>query len=176
MEIGATLSKLSKAFPGTVLEARPFGRSHASSLWIELGAVEKVAAFLASAEGGSWDFLENLSAAEVDGALVVTYFLRRGQKPDGETLVLRGSLKLPGPLEPVAVASVLRSWRMVLPFEEEIAAFYGVEFRLEGELRAHPTLLPEGWIGFPLRKDYAFPNEFDGMTHVREWQTPQGEA
>jgi NADH-quinone oxidoreductase subunit C len=46
--------------------------------------------------------------------------------------------------------------------ERECAEMFGIKFR--GHPDPRHVLLPEDWVGFPLRKDYVFPDEYHGIS------------
>ncbi len=59
------------------------------------------------------------------------------------------------------VPSVEQIWRIADWFEREIYDMYGIEFEGHRDLRR--ILLPSDWEGFPLRKDYKFPETYHGI-------------
>ena len=59
------------------------------------------------------------------------------------------------------VPSVERIWRIADWFERETYDMYGIEFEGHRDLRR--ILLPSDWEGFPLRKDYKFPETYHGI-------------
>ncbi len=64
------------------------------------------------------------------------------------------------------LGSVSRVWRTAIWQEREIFDLLGVEFDGHPDLRR--ILLPEDWVGHPLRKDYVEPTEYHGISTKRE--------
>lgn len=151
-------------------EARPFGRSPALCVEIQLQSILKVARILKTGSAFEMDWLENLTVAEVGSHFVLTYFLRSFKQP--HELILQASFDVSS-LETTNIPSVRSVWEMAEPMEQEAEEMFGILFKNEdGQLirQIHPTtpkILPEGWQGFPLRKDYLFPKEFAGISHSR---------
>jgi len=61
------------------------------------------------------------------------------------------------------VASATAIWDVANPFEREVYDLFGVEF--EGHPNLTRILTPEGFEGFPLRKDYPLTYEVPQFTH-----------
>ncbi|MFZ9595160.1 MAG: NADH-quinone oxidoreductase subunit C [Bdellovibrionia bacterium] len=168
------LKTLNKALPGVVLDSQAFGRTEIPSLWIELNSIHTIAQFLKTTEPHFLDWLENLSVVQVDQALVVNYFLRSTRSKD--QLVLRGSVVPESPLKKVVLCSTRAIWPMAEPWEQEAEELFGIAFRsdfTQKEIGVRRQILPEGWVGFPMRKEYVFPQEVYGIPHRRAKLKPE---
>lgn len=178
MEIGALISKINSAVPGAYLHKSRFGRSDKVIIWIDLRKIREVAKLICTDSEIGLDWLENFSVAQVDDALVATYFVRSFQNPSF-FVILRGSVVLEHRSDSekwVEIPSVSDIWLEATPSEHEYHELFGIRFLgtfQEGEdahgKGAH-SLLPENWRGFPLRKDYIFPVEIFGIEHSRKGQ------
>ena len=154
MDTNAILSKLDRAAPGMILEKSRFGRSQTLAVWIEAKAIRAIADAASKADPFQLNWLENLSIAQVSEAFVVTYLLRSSVST--ATLVLRSTIVPASDDAWMEVASVRDIWPMAEGFENDAAELFGIRF-LDSEGRAcipATRLLPEGWPGFPMRKEY----------------------
>jgi NADH-quinone oxidoreductase subunit C len=61
--------------------------------------------------------------------------------------------------------SVVKLWMMADFFEREAYDLYGIVFRNHPDLRR--IINPQDWIGWPGRKDYDYPEEYNGIPTVR---------
>jgi len=69
------------------------------------------------------------------------------------------------PKEKPQVKTVESIWSAANWFERECFDLFGIEFLGHSDLRR--LLLPDDWKGFPLRKDYEFPLEYNGIECLR---------
>lgn len=132
------------------------------------------------------DWLENLSAIHWGKYVILNYFLRATES--AYEIILRGRAQIETVsgsmgkiLEKVKVQSVCRAWPMAKPFELEISDLFGVDFvggdrKSLWEKPGSRTFLPdEGISGFPLRKDFKFPEKIYGIAHTLESETEKGD-
>ncbi len=64
------------------------------------------------------------------------------------------------------IATVEKVWKVANWLEREVFDLFGVFFEAHSDLRR--ILLPEDWVGYPLRKDYVEQEEYDGISTERE--------
>jgi NADH-quinone oxidoreductase subunit C len=74
-------------------------------------------------------------------------------------------LKVDLPRDHPRVATVESVWKVANWFEREVFDLFGVVFEGHSDLRR--IMLPEDWVGHPLRKDYVEQEEYDGMSTQR---------
>jgi NADH-quinone oxidoreductase subunit C len=75
-------------------------------------------------------------------------------------------LKIKLPREEPRVATVENIWKSANWMEREIFDLLGVNFEGHSDMRR--ILMPEDWPGYPLRKDFVEPQEYHGISTVRE--------
>ena len=75
-------------------------------------------------------------------------------------------VKVDVPREDPSMPSVERVWRAANWLEREIYDLLGVVFSGHPDMRR--LLMPEDWIGHPLRKDFVEPEEYHGISTRRE--------
>ena len=60
------------------------------------------------------------------------------------------------------IATAVPVWRAAQWHERECAEMFGIEF--VGHPDPRNILLPDDWVGYPMRKDYEFPKEYHGIS------------
>lgn len=112
------------------------------------------------------DFLGCLSAVDyvADNQFGSVYDLRSHQH--GHWFAVKVLVDRDKPTIP----SVMDLWPAADWHEREAYDMMGIVY--EGHTDLRRILLPEDWVGFPLRKDYVFPREYHGIpgTYELDWQ------
>ena len=74
-------------------------------------------------------------------------------------------LKVDLPRDNPHVSTMEGVWKVANWLEREVFDLFGVIFEGHSDLRR--ILLPEDWVGYPLRKDYVEQEEYDGISTQR---------
>ncbi len=118
----------------------------------------------------SYDHLACLTAADYDDRLEVVYNLH--SYPNGRDLAVKVAL----PRDDPVVGTATDLWLGADWFEREVYDLFGVRF--EGHPNLKRIMMPEGWDGFPLRKDYNITEEqyigMDAQGNDTVSTTPEG--
>lgn len=77
-------------------------------------------------------------------------------------------VKVHAPRAACSVPTVSKLWPAAIYFEREVWDLLGVHF--DGHESLLRIMTPQDWIGHPLRKDYVYPAEYNGVAHLREGQ------
>ena len=75
-------------------------------------------------------------------------------------------LKVDLPREEPRITTLETVWKVANWLEREAFDLFGIIFEGHSDLRR--IMLPEDWIGHPLRKDYLEQEEYDGISTQRE--------
>ena len=160
MDIAGIQSHLAGRFGATI---GPVAESKRST-WIEVDPtqIDKVSAELQSHLDLKFDCLSNLSGVDYpeEGHIQVVYHLISYDL--GHELTLKVNADRERPI----VNTVENVWPAANWLEREVFDLLGVRFAGHSDLRR--ILLPDDWVGYPLRKDYVEAPEYHGISTIRE--------
>jgi NADH-quinone oxidoreductase subunit C len=132
--------------------------------WVEVkpAAIREVCAFLKSDPQLQFDCLINLTAVDwpKQNQIHVVYHLFSYSKR--HSFVLKAKLDRAAP----AVPSLEPVWKSADWLEREQFDLLGVTFEGHPDLRR--IMLPDDWVGHPLRKDYAEQSQYHQISTTRE--------
>jgi len=122
----------------------------------------EVCRFLKDTPGLEIDFCEDLTAVDWPkrDAIEVVYHLYSYKYRHGIVLKVEASRAAP------TVPSVEGVWKAANWMEREVYDLFGVTFSGHPDLRR--VMLPDDWVGHPLRKDYQEAGGFHGIPNLRE--------
>jgi len=118
-------------------------------------AIKEIAMFLRDENDLEFDYMTNLSGIDYKDSLGIVYHLY-SMKNNHRTVI-----KVKVNREKPIIPTVERVWKTANWHEREVFDMFGVEFSGHPELER--ILCPEDWKGFPLRKDYVAPKEYNGI-------------
>jgi NADH-quinone oxidoreductase subunit C len=130
-------------------------------LAVEGSSIVEVCRFLRDGAGVDFQVLSDLTALDwpKEEKIQVVYHLF--SYAHNHQIVLKVDL----PRENPKIATVEGVWKVANWFEREVYDLFGVIFEGHSDLRR--IMLPEDWIGYPLRKDYVEQEEYDGISTQR---------
>ena len=135
-------------------EKKPFVLSPPQVV-VNAGHIDSVAVFLRDDSKLRFDSLMCLSGVDNGDALSVIYQLH------SMSLLHKMCVRVDVPRRDPIVPTVERAWVTANWHEREAHDLLGIVFRGHSDLRT--LLLPEGWDGHPLRKDYQVQEYYRGM-------------
>jgi NADH-quinone oxidoreductase subunit C len=124
--------------------------------------IVEVCRFLKEEPGLEMDFLEDETAVDWPKRNVIEVVYHLLSYTHRHSIVLKVELDRAAP----AVSTVEGVWKTANWFEREIYDLFGVQFEGHPDLRR--ILLPDDWVGHPLRKDYQEAGGWHGISNVRE--------
>jgi len=129
---------------------------------VEPAAIVDVCRFLRDESDLQFDSLSNETGVDykAKGVIEVVYHLY--SYPHRHSIVL----KVDAPRDNPMIPTVEGVWNAANWLEREIYDLLGVTFEGHSDLRR--LLMPEDWIGHPLRKDFVEPEEYHGISTRRE--------
>lgn len=134
---------------------------------VEPASLKAVCLALRDDDALKFQVLSDLTAVDLpkEDAVRVVYHLYSYEAR--QQIVLKVALDREAP----RVATVEDVWKVANWFEREVFDLFGVVFEGHSDLRR--ILLPEDWVGYPLRKDFVEQEEYDGISTEREPLVPE---
>jgi NADH-quinone oxidoreductase subunit C len=128
---------------------------------VDGASIVDVCRFLSAAAGMEFAVLSDLTALDwpKEEKIQVVYHLY--SYAHHHQIVLKVDLPRDNP----RIATVEGVWNVANWFEREVYDLFGVIFEGHSDLRR--IMLPEDWVGYPLRKDYIEQEEYDGISTQR---------
>ena len=159
MEAKGIYGRLERQFPGKVSDFH--GDVLDPYLRVDSQAIVEVCRYLRDEPGLKFEILSDLTALDLpkENKIQVVYHLY--SYSERHQIVLKVDL----PREEPRVSTMEGVWKAANWFEREVFDLFGVVFEGHGDLRR--ILLPEDWVGYPLRKDYVEQEEYDGISTQR---------
>jgi NADH-quinone oxidoreductase subunit C len=124
--------------------------------------IVEVCRFLKTERGLEMDFLEDLTAVDWPKRNVIEIVYHLLSYEHRHVIVLKVETDRAAP----SVSSVEGVWKTADWFEREVYDLFGVDFPGHPDLRR--IMLPDDWVGHPLRKDYEEAGGWHGISNVRE--------
>lgn len=119
---------------------------HTPTFGVDSAKWAEAARFLKETTGLQFDFVQNYSGVDYETHLEVVLHLYSLER--NETICLKAKLDRDKP----EVQTLSQVWKVANWNEREIYDLLGITFVHHPDLRR--ILLPDNWIGYPLRKDY----------------------
>ncbi|HLI79956.1 MAG TPA: NADH-quinone oxidoreductase subunit C [Candidatus Binataceae bacterium] len=127
---------------------------------VDPSALVEICQYLKDDSATAFDCLSNESGVDYKDRIEVVYHLFSYQ--NRHQVVLKVKLPRDGPTVP----TLENVWKSANWMEREIYDLLGVTFEGHSDMRR--ILMPEDWVGHPLRKDFVEPQEYHGISTVRE--------
>jgi len=157
MESQQVFARLEQQFPGKVRDFK--GDVAEPYLTVDTATIVDVCRFLRDDTG--FEVLSDLTALDwpKEEKIQVVYHLY--SYAHKHQIVLKVDLPRDNP----RIATVESLWKVANWFEREVYDLFGVIFEHHSDLRR--IMLPDDWVGYPLRKDYVEQEEYDGISTQR---------
>jgi len=157
VDLQQTADQLNERFSGVVLDAET---ERAGDPWLSIDPprIRDVCAFLRDDPDHSYEWMMCLSGLDLPPDHIAVVYHLYSQTHNCK-LVLKVILNRNEPHAP----TVEPIWKMADWYERECYDMFGVVFDGHPDLRR--ILLPFDWEGYPLRKDYVFPETYRGISN-----------
>lgn len=159
MEAGAIYERLQRCFPDKVSGFK--GDVFDPCFHVDPQVIVEVSRYLRDEPELKFEILSDLTALDwpKEEKIQVVYHLY--SYAHRHQVVLKADL----PRETPRVSTVEGVWMAADWMEREVFDLFGVYFEGHSDLRR--IMLPEDWVGHPLRKDYVEQEEYDGISTER---------
>ncbi len=159
MEAKDVFAQLEKQFSGKVSDFK--GEVKEPYLTVAAPAIVDVCRYLRDGESLKFEVLSDQTALDwpKEEKIQVVYHLFSYSQ--NHQIVLKVDLARDNP----KISTVEEVWKVANWFEREVFDLFGVIFEGHSDLRR--IMLPEDWVGYPLRKDYVEQEEYDGISTQR---------
>ena len=159
MDATEIYGSLEKLFPRKVRDFKADVRE--PYLFVDPAAIVEVCRFLHNAPGFRFEVLSDLTAIDWPKEEKIQIVYHLFSYTHNHQIVLKVDLPRDNP----RVATLENVWKVANWFEREVYDLFGVIFEGHSDLRR--IMLPEDWVGYPLRKDYLEQEEYDGISTQR---------
>jgi NADH-quinone oxidoreductase subunit C len=159
MEPSEIFARLEKQFAGKVSDFK--GDVQEPYFSVDAEAILEICRFLRDDAELKFEILSDQTAVDwpKEEKIQVVYHLY--SYAHRHQIVLKVDLSRDNP----TIATAEGIWKVANWFEREIFDLFGVIFEGHSDLRR--IMLPEDWVGYPLRKDYVEQEEYDGISTQR---------
>ena len=160
MEAAAIHQRLKARFEASVGDCDLSGKD--PCIFVQPAAIVEVCRLMHDEADLGFDALSNLTGVDykAKGTIQVVYHLYSYSHRHSV------ALKVDVPRDQPVLPSVESVWKAANWLEREMYDLLGLVFEGHPDLRR--LLMPEDWIGYPLRKDFVEPEEYHGISTRRE--------
>lgn len=130
-------------------------------VFVKADALVDVCRYLKSTAGLDFDYCQDITAIDWPSRNVIEVVYHLFSMKQRHTLVIKVELDRTTP----SIATVESVWKAATWLEREVFDLFGVKFLGHSDLRR--ILLPDDWVGYPLRKDYTEAGGYHGVDNVR---------
>ena len=159
MEAKDVFAQLEKQFSGQVSDFK--GEVKEPYLTVAAPAIVDVCRYLRDGEALKFEVLSDQTALDWPKEEKIQLVYHLFSYSLNHQIVLKVDLARDNP----KISTVEGVWKVANWFEREIFDLFGVIFDGHSDLRR--IMLPEDWVGYPLRKDYVEQEEYDGISTQR---------
>ncbi len=164
MDASDIYQRLTQQFAGDVSDFN--GEALDPYFSVKASSIVTVCTYLRDESDLNFEVLSDLTALDLpkENKFQVVYHLY--SYPHHHQSVLKVDL----PREEARIVTVEGVWKAANWLEREVFDLFGIFFEGHSDLRR--IMLPEDWVGHPLRKDYVEQEEYDGISTQREPLVP----